>query len=146
MKRDFAACDVAIGGEDLPADAVFARGKALRLRGKSVGGGVFNESKRVRCGVRLDESEAGAGGVDAHIETQLDRDGGTRDGAVDRGAGFQEDGVGDGRAGHQQHGDGGERTSGEQNFVTWAYHSLLRAKRRLATKPPLKEQEITTWT
>jgi hypothetical protein len=128
MKRDFAAGDVAVRGEDLPADAIFAGAEALRLRSEGVGWGVFGGGERLCCGVGLDESEAGAGGVDAHVETQLDGDGGTRDGAVDRGTGFQEDGVGDGRGGHQLHGEGGERTSGEQHFVTWAYHSLLRAK------------------
>lgn len=99
LKGDFAARDVPVGSQDLPADAVFAWSQSLGLRCEGVGGGGFGDHQQLRGSVGLDQREAGTDGVDAHIEAQFHEDAGPGDDAVDRWTGFQQDGVRRGRAG-----------------------------------------------
>ncbi len=52
-KRNFAAGDVAVGSERLPAEAVRARGQAGGVRGQRVRGRILGEFKRSRSAVGM---------------------------------------------------------------------------------------------
>jgi hypothetical protein len=79
LKGDFATSDVPVGRQDLPTDAVFAWQQSSGLRCESVSAAVFGDRQRLRS-IRLDQSKAGTGGVDANIEAEPDGDVGAGDG------------------------------------------------------------------
>src|SRR6267142_4408618 len=83
-KRDFAAGDVTVRGQHLPAEAVCPGGQAGGLAREGIRGSLLAEFERLRGAVRTDERHARAERIDAYIEAQLDRNIGSRYRALQR--------------------------------------------------------------
>jgi hypothetical protein len=92
-KGNLAASDVAVRSEHLPAQPVCSRQQPRSVRNERIRGALFADFQRLRetCGAH--ERQARTAGVNAHVESQFDRDIGASHAAFQGRSGFQEHGV-----------------------------------------------------
>src|SRR5438034_3021354 len=88
-KRNFAARDVSVGSEHLPAKAVNTGTQSPGLCGNGVGGILPADFECLQGTIRINEDKARASGVNADIDVQPKRNIRARDGTLQGRAGFQ---------------------------------------------------------